>query len=207
MTSTGSNKLERPTLTDFLRANTHFILDPIVALFARLGISPDALSLLGFLAHFLFAWLIIQGYMQWTAAAIFFLASADAVDGALARKIGRIQGGFGAFLDSTLDRIAEFILFAGFLIYFYKQGDNWLMAAAYLAVSGSLMVSYARAKAETLGYTCKVGLLSRVERYVVIFVCLLLNRPDWSVLALAVGAWFTVGQRAVHVWRQAYARR
>lgn len=206
MTTTGSNKFERPTLTDFLRANTHFILDPIVNLFARLGVSPDALSLLGFLAHFLFAWLIINGQMQWTAVAIFFLASADAVDGALARKIGRVQGGFGAFLDSTLDRVAEFILFAGFLLYFSQQGATLLVAATYVALAGSLMVSYARAKAETLGYACKVGIFSRVERYALLFVCLLLNRPEWAMLILAVGVWFTVGQRTWHVWKQAHGR-
>ncbi len=204
--TTHSNPADKPTLTDFLRVHTRFILDPIVTLLARLGLSPDALTLLGFVSHFLFAWLIIQGEMQWTAVALFFLASADAVDGALARKIGRVQGGFGAFLDSTIDRVSELILFGGFMLYFAHLGQVWLVGMTYIAIGGSLMVSYTRAKAEALGYSCKVGALGRVERYLVLFVCLLLNRPDWAIIIVAVGAWATVFQRAAHVWKKAQTR-
>jgi CDP-diacylglycerol--glycerol-3-phosphate 3-phosphatidyltransferase len=154
------------------------------------------------LSHLIFAWLIANGRMQLAGVAIFLIVPLDALDGALARKTGRDKSSFGAFLDSTSDRIAEIILFAGYLIYFTNEGNAWLVAATYVALTGSLMVSYTRSRAEALGLSCKVGLFTRVERYVVIIISLLINRPDWGIVILAVGVSFTVLQRVVHVWNQ-----
>ncbi len=196
---------ERKTLTDHMRANTKFIIDPIVTYLARYRFSPDGLTVAGMLAHFLFAWLIANGHMTWAAVAIFFIAPLDAFDGALARKLGRKQGGFGAFLDSTLDRLAEIILFGGFIFFYVKQGDALMLGVAYLAITGSIMVSYARARAEALGYTCKVGIASRVERYFVLISLLFLNLPDVALIILAIATYITVGQRMYTVWQQAYA--
>ena len=196
---------EKPTLTDFLRANTRFIIDPIVTFLARYRFSPDALSVIGFLAHFGFAYLIIIGQFRWASLAIFFIAPLDAFDGALARKLGHKQNGFGAFLDSTLDRIAEIALFGGFIYYFASVGDDLMVALAYVAITGSVMVSYARSRAEALGLSCKVGIFSRVERYFVITLFLFLNLPNVAMIILAIGTWITVGQRMYHVWRQSLA--
>jgi CDP-diacylglycerol--glycerol-3-phosphate 3-phosphatidyltransferase len=157
---------------------------------------------MGMLFHILFAWLIATGRMWQAGIAIFLLVPLDALDGALARKLGRAAGGFGAFLDSTLDRIAEIILYAGFMIYFFEQDEIWFIAAAYVALTGSLMVSYTRSRAEALGVSCKVGLFTRVERYVVIVLSLLINRPQWGLVILAIGTTFTVIQRIYHVWNQ-----
>jgi CDP-diacylglycerol--glycerol-3-phosphate 3-phosphatidyltransferase len=121
--------------------------------------------------------------------------------------LGRKQGGFGAFLDSTLDRLDEIILYGGFIYYYYYVAeDPRMLAISYLAVSGSLMVSYVRSKAESLGLDCKVGVFSRVERYLVLIVFLLLNLPDYALIILAVGAYFTLAHRIFYVWRQAMAR-
>ena len=202
----GSNKeaivRERITLTDLLRAHTTFIVDPIVAFLARYRFSPDALTVAGMAAHFFFAWLIAVGQMRWAAVAMFFLAPLDAFDGALARKLGRKQGGFGAFLDSTLDRLAEIILFGGFIFYFVEQENTLMLAIAYIAITGSIMVSYTRARAEALGLSCKVGILSRVERYAVMMIFLVLNLPQIALVILAVFAYITMFQRMYHVWRQ-----
>ena len=195
---------ERKTLTDFMRANTRFIIDPVVTYLARYRFSPDALTVVGMLAHFLFAWLIAEGQMTWAAVAIFFIAPLDAFDGALARKLGRKQGGFGAFLDSTLDRLAEIILFGGFILFYMRQENAVMLAVAYLAITGSIMVSYARARAEALGYDCKVGIASRVERYFVMIGLLFFNLPDVALIILATATYITVGQRMYHVWLQAY---
>jgi len=195
---------ERKTLTDFMRANTKFIIDPVVTYLARYRFSPDALTVTGMMAHFLFAWLIASGYMTWAAVAIFFIAPLDAFDGALARKLGRKQGGFGAFLDSTLDRLAEIILFGGFILFYMRQENALMLGVAYLAITGSIMVSYARARAEALGYSCKVGIASRVERYFVLISLLFLNLPDVALIILAVATYITVGQRMYHVWLQVY---
>ncbi|MEM7334586.1 MAG: CDP-alcohol phosphatidyltransferase family protein [Chloroflexota bacterium] len=197
------NSNEKPTLTDFLRARTKFIIDPIVTFFARYRLSPDAITIAGLLVHFLFAWLVANGEMRIAAVAIFILGPLDALDGALARKLGRKKGGFGAFLDSTLDRLAEIVLFGGFILFFVNQDNLLMLALSYIAISGSLMVSYARARAEALGYSSKIGLMSRVERYGIITIFLVFNQPEWVVIILAIFTYITVGQRMYHVWKQA----
>jgi len=201
---------EPKTLTDRLRRVMAGVLDPVVTVLARIGVSPDMLTILGMLAHFLFAWLIATGHFLPAGIAIFFIVPLDALDGSLARKIGR-RGNFGAFLDSTSDRIAEIILYSGYISWFTQQEQFLVVTAAYAAVTGSLMVSYTRARAEALDYNCKIGIFSRVERYVVIVASLVLSvfLQDLAAVGLyilAIGTWFTVGQRVYHVWKQARAR-
>jgi len=198
------------TLTDRLRAIAANLLDPVVSFLARLGVSPDMLTVLGMLLHFLFAWLIATGQFVWAGILIMVFVPLDALDGALARKTGR-TGNFGAFLDSNSDRIAEIILYSGYISWFTQQEDFLAVTAAYAAVTGSLMVSYTRARAESLGYNCKIGLFSRVERYVVIVASLVLTAfiPEtaaFGLYLLAFGTWITVAQRIIHVWRQAKAK-
>ena len=200
--STDSTRSQKMTLTDHIRVRTRAIIDPVVTVLARLHVSPNALTIMGMLFHILFAWLIATGRMQLAGIAISLLVPLDALDGALARKLGRTAGGFGAFLDSTLDRIAEIILYVGYMIYFIDQDEIWFVAAAYVALTGSLMVSYTRSRAEALGVSCKVGLFTRVERYVVIVLSLIINRPEWGLVILAIGTSFTVIQRIYHVWNQ-----
>ncbi len=194
--------VEKVTLTDFLRAKLAFIIEPVVTVLARHRFSPDLLTIIGMASHFLFAWLIAIGEMRWAAFAMLFIAPLDAFDGALARKLGRKQKGFGAFLDSTLDRLAEIVLFGGFIFYFMQREDTWMLVMSYAAITGSLMVSYARARAEALGLTAKVGFLSRVERYVVMIVSLALNWPHVALVILAVLTYYTTAQRMYHVWQQ-----
>lgn len=208
---------EPVVLTDKIRIYAKVIIDPIVSFLAKYRLSPDVLTVIGMSFHFLFAWLIAIGQFRAAAIAILLLSPFDALDGALARKLGRKQGGFGAFLDSTLDRLAEIILFGGFIYYYWKLGDaqvtvlsflNWqvdsstMMFVAYLAVTGSIMVSYARSKAESLGYDCKVGIASRVERYALMIVLLFLNQPAILLWILAVITYVTLCQRGYTVWQQ-----
>ncbi len=194
----------KKTFTDQMRARTKFLIDPVVTFLARYKLSPDFFTVLGMLTHFLFAYLIAIGQMTWAGIALLVLAPLDAIDGSLARKLGRKQDGFGAFLDSTLDRLAEIILYGGFIIYYMNLDDPRMLAVSYLAVSGSLMVSYSRAKAESLGYHSKVGIASRVERYVVLIVFLILNMPDIALIILAAATYITLAQRMYSVWKQAY---
>jgi CDP-diacylglycerol--glycerol-3-phosphate 3-phosphatidyltransferase len=200
---------DKVTITDKLRVKTVGIIDPVVTFLARLGVSPNLLTVLGMLLHFLFAWLIISGEFLWAGLAVFVFVPLDALDGSLARKLDRTpgQGKFGAFLDSTSDRTAEVILFSGYLIYFSLEDNLGMMIAAYIAVTGSIMVSYTRSRAEAVGLSCKVGLLTRVERYVVIVTSLIFSAIwpvllEVGILILAVGTWFTVLQRVHHVWKQ-----
>jgi CDP-diacylglycerol--glycerol-3-phosphate 3-phosphatidyltransferase len=193
---------ERPSLTEIVRARTDLFFDPIVTFLARYRLSPDTLTVAGMLAHFLFAWLITIGEMQWAAVAMFFIVPLDAFDGALARKLGQKPGGFGAFLDSTLDRFAEIILFGGFISYYFGQGNELMLAVAYVAITGSLMVSYTRARAEALGLSAKVGILSRFERYGVMMFFLVLNLPHIALFILAIFTYITAFQRMFRVWQQ-----
>ena len=193
---------QRATLTDQLRLRAKVIIDPIVDVLARFKLGPDFLTVLGFLTHIFFAYLLAIGEFRWAAVAIALLSPLDALDGALARKLGRKQGGFGAFLDSPLDRLAEIVLFGGFIYYYYAQADQTMLAVAYLAVTGSLMVSYARSRAEALGFQVKMGVLSRVERYVVLVVFLALELPHIALAILAAFTYFTFFQRMWAVWQQ-----
>jgi CDP-diacylglycerol---glycerol-3-phosphate 3-phosphatidyltransferase len=202
--STEAAPAQKKTFTDEMRVRTRFIIDPIVTFMARYKLSPDLLTVVGMLAHFLFAWLIAIGEMRWAGVAMLVLSPLDAFDGALSRKLGRKQGGFGAFLDSTLDRLAEIILFGGFIYYYMVQNDPQMLAVAYVAVTGSLMVSYSRAKAESLGYDSKIGVASRVERYFFMIIMLILNLPEIALWVLAVLTYVTLAQRMYHVWKQEY---
>lgn len=216
MTAPDSKTPESETFTDRLRIVTKPIIDPIVTFFAKYKLSPDVLTVLGMLFHFWFAYLIAQESFRFAGIMMLLLAPLDALDGSLARKLGRKQGGFGAYLDSTLDRLAEVILFGGFIVYYYSLGPNTIasdfilftfsaqamLVIAYIAITGSLLTSYSRSKAESLGYEAKVGIGSRVERYVLMIVFLILQRPDIAVVILAIITYITVAQRMYSVWAQ-----
>ena len=191
---------EKLTFTDRLRAHTHFLIAPFVGLLMRLGVAPNVITVTGMVLHVVPAWLIGMGQIQWAAIALLVIAPFDSLDGALARQLGK-SSQFGAFLDSTLDRVAEIILFGGFLVFY--SDDVIMQIVSFAAITGSLMVSYTRARAEGLGYSCKVGLLSRVERYLVIILLLLLNLPQVALIVLAIFTYITMLQRILHVQQQA----
>lgn len=194
---------DRQNISDFLRQHTQFIVDPIVAVMAELGIRPNMLTYFGLLVHIPVAFFLAQG--QWTIAALLALFGfVDAFDGSLARKLGIAeQNKFGAFLDSTTDRIAEILLYGGFITYFSYQADALYATITAIALGGSLMVSYTRARAEALGLHCEVGIFSRIVRYGIFFFLTLVGLPEIALIILAVGTWITTGQRIHHVWHQA----
>jgi phosphatidylinositol phosphate synthase len=129
------------------------------------GVTADMLTFAGLALTGVAAWLIIEGHFMW-AAVTFGLASAcDGMDGAVARA-GRGPTRPGAFLDSTLDRIAEIVTFGALAYYMADAGRMWEFALVLVCLGSALMVSYARARAEALGTDCKVGFMSRPERLV-----------------------------------------
>ena len=141
----------------------------------------------------------------WLAAFVFVVGSLlDILDGALARAGGKTTP-FGAFLDSTTDRVSEGFMLTAIAYVFARHGNPIFVAVAMAAVAGSFLVSYTRARAEALGLRGDVGIGSRAERVVVITAGLVL--APWGVLAwaialLAVTAWITVVQRVLHVRKQ-----
>jgi len=178
------------------------ILDPIGAFFNRLGIFPNTMTLLGLAGNFVGAILIALGHMTIGGIVVLVMGLLDTLDGTMARLRG-MPSDFGAFTDSVSDRYSELVIFGG-LLYFYSQKGDWLsVIAIYMAASGSVLVSYVRARAAALGMDTKVGTLSRFERYLVIAPSLILNIPMVGVWIIAILANITALQRILDVRRQA----
>jgi len=174
------------------------------------GVTPNALTATGVTLCLVAAVLVPfedrdKLLFYWLGAAVFVVGSVlDILDGALARAGGKTTP-FGAFLDSTTDRVGEGAMLTAIALVFARSGNDWAVAFTVAAVSGSFLVPYARAKAEALGLRGDVGLGSRAERVVVITAGLVL--APWGVLpyaivVLAVTAWVTVLQRILYVRKQ-----
>lgn len=174
-------------------------------------LTPNAISMVGLLGNLIAVGFILKGW--WIAAGVAFaLGSAmDLLDGKYSRMSGKATL-FGAFLDSSLDRIEEGLVLAAIAWQFSDKGDATAATAVVLAVTGSIMVSYTRARAEALGIECKVGIASRAVRVVIISIGLFLadltiSGHELAVLkgaiyVLAVMSLFTMLQRIFHVYKQ-----
>jgi CDP-diacylglycerol--glycerol-3-phosphate 3-phosphatidyltransferase len=169
-----------------------------------LGFTPNTLTLIGFLMNVAVAVVLSQGQMRWGALAFFLASAFDGLDGALARKLDRVSR-FGAFLDSTMDRLSEAAVFLGLLVWYTGQGAKQEIVLIYATIVGSLMVSYSRARAEGLGMDCRVGLLTRMERSIVLFAGLLVEQVTITLWVMAVLANLTALQRMAYVWRTSKA--
>src|SRR5712692_174292 len=179
---------------------------------AGLGITPNTLTVLGLLLSILTAFIIAQGWLFACGLLVLFAGIFDMFDGAMARARNAATT-FGAFFDSTLDRYSESIILFGLLFYalrepglqdrFWPFGNEqpWLIVLIYIAVVGSLMVSYAKARAEGLGLECKTGLLARPERVVILAIGLLTGAVIWALVILAIFSNVTTVERIVHIWR------
>ncbi len=177
---------------------------PLVAALDALGVSPNALTLLGLILNFAAAAVVATGAHRWGALAFLVASVFDMLDGSLARRRGVVSR-LGAFLDSTFDRLSETALFLALLVDHARApyGPPWMPAAILVALSGALTTSYARARSEALGQDCKVGWVERPERVLLLTLGLLISPAalGFVVFALAVLTWWTVGQRIVHVWK------
>ncbi len=174
---------------------------PLARLLARLKVTPNQVSTAGFALNVVAAAFIATGDLM-LAGIIYILAGClDLMDGTLARVTGRATK-FGAFFDSTVDRISEGVVFAAITYRFAIDGESVLAAVVVLALLGSLLVSYVRARAEGLGGKCKVGLLTRAERVILLTLGLLFGLLEHTIVLLAVLTAVTVAQRIYYVARQ-----
>ena len=186
-----------------LKGRVRKLLAPVAALAARSGISPDAITVAGLLLSGLAGWAFWAGWFRAAGALLLAAGVCDMVDGATARAGGRATAS-GAFLDSTLDRYSEIAALVGaFFYYVLRAGstDAPTAAALFLALSGSLMVSYVKARAEAVGTTCDVGIAERPERMVILIVGAFLGPGlfRWAAWVLAVLSHVTAAQRVRHV--------
>jgi len=186
------------TFTDRLRVNFSYLLDPAVKFLDRIGVHPNQLTALGVLGTTAAAYLVSQGQFTWAGIVVLIIGPVDALDGPLARLRGEPVG-FGAFVDSVADRYSELALYAGLLWVALGSGDWRLSFLVYFAAFGSVLVSYVRARAQSLSMDAKGGVLTRVERFIIMTACLIFNIPFIGVGILAAGTNLTVIQRIWHV--------
>lgn len=190
------------TLSDRSRVIFKGILDPIGAFFNRLGIYPNTMTLIGVAGNIVAAVLIALGHLTVGGILALIMGLVDTVDGTMARLRG-MTSEFGAFVDSVSDRYSELFIFGG-LLYNYLQKGDWLsVLAIYLAASGSVLVSYVRARAASVGMDTKIGFLGRFERYLVLAPAIILRIPMVGVWIIAIFANITALQRIFDVRRQA----
>jgi len=182
----------------------HFV-DPVAKLMLRLGVSPDVVTLVGTAATCAAA-LICFPEQRWLLGAVLIavFVSFDLLDGTMARMSGR-SGPWGAFLDSTLDRVADGAIFGGMLLGFARVGDLRTAGVALACLVGGGVVSYAKARAESIDVECNVGIAERAERVMLALGAAALyglGVPYVLPIALwilAVLTWITVAQRIAHV--------
>lgn len=173
---------------------------PFASALVRLGVTPNMITIVGFLLNVVVAWVIATGNLLVGGILVLLVGLFDMLDGAVARVGGRVTT-FGGFLDSTLDRYSEALVLFGVLVVYTTAGQTTEVFLVYAVIVGSIMVSYARARAEGLGLNCEVGWLPRPERIALIGFGLILNQMTVVLWILAILTNFTAVQRIVHVYR------
>jgi CDP-diacylglycerol--glycerol-3-phosphate 3-phosphatidyltransferase len=185
------------------------VLDPVVSVLTSLGVPPMLISLIGLVLSLYGALVVASGSLALGGVFLLLSGLCDVLDGSLARRRG-LASRFGAFLDSTLDRVAEFAFFGGFLFYVVHRpggGSNFVFVITLVVLAGSVLTSYARARAEGLGYECTVGIMERPERIAALTIGLILGYRALAVIMtlLAIATMYTFIQRILHVHRVASA--
>jgi CDP-diacylglycerol---glycerol-3-phosphate 3-phosphatidyltransferase len=187
-------------VTNMARAWGERLILPLARLLGKTGLTPNAVTVLGFLLTAAVALVLAQGALQLAGILLIVALGADGLDGSLARATGSTSR-FGAFLDSTLDRWAEVLIFGALVYHFLAVGDNQAVMLATAAMASSLLVSYTRARAEGVGLTCKDGLLTRLERLIVLIVGLILGLVVPALWVIMLFATFTAVQRIWITWQ------
>jgi len=192
------------TFTGAIGTGGKWLLDRIVGALAATGINPNLLTFLGLLVNFGAAVSFAVGNFRTGAIIIFFAGFLDMLDGQVARRQNRVTA-FGAFYDSTLDRYADMALYMGLLVYYSVSGRTPYVVLAAVATAGSVMVSYARARAESLIPLCKVGFMERPERLVLLIIGGLFSRMAQVLWVIAVISTITVINRIIFTWQETRA--
>ena len=183
-----------------------WLLEKIVDVIAATGINPNVLTFFGLLVNCWAAFLFAIGKFRSAAMVIFFAAFLDMLDGQVARREKRVTA-FGAFFDSTLDRYSDMALYMGLLVYYAVAERTSYVVLSAVATAGSVMVSYSRARAESLIPLCKVGFMERPERMVLLILGGLFNRMAPALWVIAIVATLTVIHRILHTWQETKAGR
>ena len=175
-----------------------------VSRFASIPFTPNQITVAGLSMNAVTAVLIYREHYRMGHRGVAHRHLLDVLDGALARSHNKLTP-FGGFLDSTTDRMSEGLVLGAIALVLARQGHTWALASVFVALVGSFLVSYTRARAEALGLRCEVGLMSRAERIALVAVALPFaghGTLPWAIEILAVLTAFTVWQRIDYVRRQ-----
>ena len=189
----------KPKFRDRAQQMIYVVIHPLVKFLIKLGLTPNAVTLIGLVLNILVTPIFIEGaekgnrgelsYIGWAGAMVLFAGVFDMLDGQVAR-LGKMSSSFGALFDSVLDRYSELVLFLGICYYLISHHYFYSSLFAFVAMIGSLLVSYTRARAEGLGVECKEGLMQRPERVITIGV---------SAIACGITAYFIGGDYKVYL--------
>lgn len=177
------------------------IVDPVIEFIVHFNVHPNFFTVLGLISSVIGAYFFAKHDLRIGAIYILLGGLCDIIDGKVARKTG-LSSKFGALFDSSLDRYSEVFMFLGVAIHFVEMDYLTTSIMVFLGLGGSMMVSYVRARAEGLGYACKVGIMQRPERIVYIGVSALIGELVLLIVVwmIAILANFTAIQRMYHVW-------
>lgn len=186
----------------FLRRIFKGVIDPVAKFLLKIGFKPNMITYVGLLITTAAALLIVKGNITLAGLVLLVGAPLDVVDGSMARQLGEPTK-YGAFIDSVTDRYSELVLMCGLLVHYVLLGNMLACVLVFFAAGGSVMVSYTKARAEGLGYDAKTGILTRVERLIIMIGCLIFNIPLVALWIIAILANFTALQRIWFVRKQA----
>ena len=195
----------RPTLTEMVRAYLGKSIDPIAIFLNRVGLAPNTVTLIGLAGNLVGALFLARGEFLIGGLLVLAMGPVDALDGTMARLRGE-RSDFGAFVDSVTDRYSELLIFAGLITYYLQSGEAVMAGAVFAAWGGSVLVSYVKARGEALGFEVRGGILTRMERFLVLAPSLVFGYPSIGILGVAVFANITAIQRIYLVRRQARRR-
>lgn len=189
------------SLTRVIGRGFGLVLTGLVRLLTLSGVHPNALTVIGLVVNGVAAWILAQGEFLYAGLVILCAAVFDLTDGAVARNANKVTR-FGAFLDSVMDRYSDLILLTGLLVHYARIDRFSYIVLTAVAMIGSVLVSYSRARAENLIPSCKVGFLERPERIVLLIIGALFDRMAAALWVMAVLSNLTVITRIVHTWKE-----
>lgn len=193
-------------LTRAIGDASRWVLDKLVGVLAATGVHPNVLTFTGLVVNFWAAVLFAAGRFPAAGGLMLLAGVFDMIDGRVARAQGRVTK-FGAFFDSVIDRYSDLVLYLGLLVYYARINRFNYAVLVGVAMAGSVMVSYTRARAESLIRECKAGFFERPERIVLMIIGALANKMAPALWLLAIGPNITVIHRIVHTWREMQAGR
>ena len=180
--------------------------DPVARALLRARVRPNHLTVVGLGISILAAGAIAQGGLRMAAVLLAAAGLCDFFDGALARLANRVSA-FGAFLDSVVDRYSDLTVLLGVVLYYERLADTRGVLLTLVTIVGTIMVSYTKARAQSIGVSCEIGLMERPERLIVLIAGALFNALTPAIIVLAVLTNLTALQRIFHTRRAAAAAR